>query len=98
MARVLNAADYGVPQKRERVLIVGFRADKNQEWNFPQPTHGQEALLYAQWVSADYWDRHEVPKRARPKFAPMLRGKIDSLRDSIPSNVVAAVAYSERRD
>jgi DNA (cytosine-5)-methyltransferase 1 len=25
--RLLNAADYGVPQKRERVFIVGFRAD-----------------------------------------------------------------------
>ncbi|MFR4802390.1 MAG: DNA cytosine methyltransferase [Eggerthellaceae bacterium] len=23
----MNAADYGVPQKRERVIIVGFRWD-----------------------------------------------------------------------
>ncbi len=25
--QLVNAADYGVPQKRERVIIVGFRAD-----------------------------------------------------------------------
>lgn len=35
--RVLNAADYGVPQIRERVIIVGTKTDK--EFNFPAPTH-----------------------------------------------------------
>lgn len=88
VARVLNAADYGVPQKRERVLIVGFRADTNQEWNFPKPTHSQDALLYTQWVSMDYWEQHEVPKHARPKLAPTLRKKIAALRDSIPSTLL----------
>lgn len=33
--RILNAADYGVPQKRERVIIVGFRKDLNIEFEFP---------------------------------------------------------------
>lgn len=32
---VLNSADYGVPQKRERVIIVGFRKDLNIDFNFP---------------------------------------------------------------
>lgn len=29
--RLLNAADYGIPQKRERVFIVGFRSDLGLE-------------------------------------------------------------------
>ena len=29
IARVLNAADYGVPQRRERVFLIGFRSDLN---------------------------------------------------------------------
>ncbi|RDZ65347.1 hypothetical protein C5B90_02990 [Haloferax sp. Atlit-12N] len=34
---VLNAADYGVPQTRERLFIVGFRDDEKPY--FPDPTH-----------------------------------------------------------
>lgn len=37
--KLLNAADYGVPQKRERVFIVGVRKDLQKRWKFPQPTH-----------------------------------------------------------
>lgn len=37
--KVLNAADYGVPQKRERVIIVGVRNDINFEYTYPNPTH-----------------------------------------------------------
>ncbi len=32
---VLNSANYGVPQKRERVIIVGFRKDLNINFIFP---------------------------------------------------------------
>ncbi|WP_290735919.1 MULTISPECIES: DNA cytosine methyltransferase [unclassified Fibrobacter] len=39
--KVLNAKDFGVPQSRERVFIVGLRKDIDYEWKFPSPTHGQ---------------------------------------------------------
>lgn len=35
--KVLNAADYGVPQNRERVFIVGSRL--HTRYHFPKPTH-----------------------------------------------------------
>lgn len=35
--KVLNAADYGVPQVRERVFIVGLREDVNAKWTWPEP-------------------------------------------------------------
>ena len=34
---LLNAADYGVPQIRERVFIVGLRSDIDAEWSWPLP-------------------------------------------------------------
>ena len=33
---VLSAVQYGIPQKRERVIIVGFRKDLNIQFIFPQ--------------------------------------------------------------
>ena len=65
--RLLNAADYGVPQRRERVFIVGFRSDLNIEWSFPKPTHSQDSLLWEQYVTGEYWKRLNVPKSDRPK-------------------------------
>lgn len=38
--QVLNAADYGVPQERRRILIVGVRDDLGMDYKFPEPTHG----------------------------------------------------------
>ena len=35
--KVLNSADYGVPQLRERVIIIGTKF--NSKFNFPEPTH-----------------------------------------------------------
>lgn len=62
---VLNAADYGVPQKRERVFFVGFRSDLGASWAFPSKTHSKDALLISKWIKGTYWDEHEVPRALR---------------------------------
>ena len=66
VSELLNAANYGVPQRRERVFIVGFRSDLGVGWSFPKGTHSEEALLHSKWIAGDYWDRHEVPTKQRP--------------------------------
>jgi DNA (cytosine-5)-methyltransferase 1 len=48
--RLLNAADYGVPQRRERVFFVGFRSDLGVEWSFPEGDCSENALLRSQWM------------------------------------------------
>jgi DNA (cytosine-5)-methyltransferase 1 len=65
VTRLLNAANYGVPQKRERVIFVGFREDLNMEWSFPNATHSRAALLRDKWITGEYWDRHKVPMSQR---------------------------------
>lgn len=37
--KVLNAVDYGVPQQRERVILVGFKG--NNPFEYPEATHGE---------------------------------------------------------
>lgn len=44
--KILNAKDFGVPQSRERVFIVGLRKDIDYEWTFPSPTYGQGLKNY----------------------------------------------------
>jgi len=59
--QLLNAADYGVPQSRERVVIVGLRSDFGLEWSFPEPTHCEDRLLWDMCVTKAYWARHGIP-------------------------------------
>lgn len=58
--QVLNAANFGVPQRRERVVFVGFRSDTRMHWSFPAETHSLDALLWQQCRTNEYWDRHRV--------------------------------------
>lgn len=65
--QLLNAANYGVPQKRERVFIVGFRSDLHAPWSFPEPTHSKAELERVKGTG-EYFDRHNskrVPGASR---------------------------------
>ncbi|NCC62477.1 MAG: DNA (cytosine-5-)-methyltransferase, partial [Verrucomicrobiae bacterium] len=75
VARLVNAADYGVPQKRERVFFVGFRNDIHEPWSFPAPTHSQQALLWDQWVTSTYWDKHKIARKDLPEVNKKLSQK-----------------------
>lgn len=90
VSRVLNAANYGVPQKRERVIIVGLREDLNQEFSFPDATHSLDALLREQWITGEYWKRHEIAKKHRPTPDERLLDKIATLREEDPKTLGAA--------
>lgn len=77
---VLNAANFGVPQKRERVFFVGFRSDIEPQWSFPPATHSAEALWFQQFVTGEYWDRHKIRRGLRPEVPGPKRRLVDRLR------------------
>lgn len=54
----VNAADFGAPQKRHRVIIAGIRHDLDVTLTPPVATHSRERLLWEQWVTGEYWSRH----------------------------------------
>lgn len=78
--RLLNAANFGIPQKRERAFLVGFRSDIHQEWSFPEPTHSLDSLLWSQWRTGEYWDRHGIARKRRPEVPPKLLSRLNHLR------------------
>lgn len=52
--RLFNTADFGVPQCRFRVIIVGTRADldEREEYCYPYPTHSRSnSIIYFPWIS-----------------------------------------------
>ena len=64
---VLNAADFGVPQDRKRIFIVGLRKEFGLQYRFPNPTHGigqkQEMVTIKdaighlpEWPEGDFYD------------------------------------------
>ncbi|MFF3832551.1 DNA cytosine methyltransferase [Streptomyces sp. NPDC002458] len=59
----VNAANFGVPQIRQRVIIVAFRADlgvDEETWEKfePKQTHSHEALIHSMREGGEYWKRH----------------------------------------
>ena len=67
-AAVLNAADFGVPQDRKRIFIVGIRKDIGIDFVFPEPSHGHNRPLQSvtirnaigdmpEWPTGEFYDR-----------------------------------------
>lgn len=67
---VLNAADYGVPQVRTRVVIIATRREYPVV-ELPAPTHSRDALIHAQ-QSGVYWETNHLPQPE--DFRPPKRG------------------------
>jgi DNA (cytosine-5)-methyltransferase 1 len=103
--RLVNAADYGVPQKRERVFIVGFRNDINGNWSFPAATHSEEALNYEKYISKEYWSKHSIkyPGKSQPinisLFNPPEKKPWVTVRDAIgdlPNPIKTSSYYNHK--
>jgi len=79
--KLVNAANYGVPQKRMRVFFVGFRADEDKPWTPPDETHSADALLLSQWAPGDIGSG---TSGHAPPAAPA-RGRRDQMPPTSPS-------------
>jgi DNA (cytosine-5)-methyltransferase 1 len=76
--RLLNAADFGVPQNRERLFIVGSRDSEHFEW--PEATYGDIAAHPAGQMTLEGLESRLLPKRSvkdvlwksgHPDFGPL---------------------------
>lgn len=93
--RMVNAADYGVPQNRHRVVIVGFRCDQNANWSFPSASHSQESLLYSQWITGEYWERHDIEPQYSLKPG---KSRLAQVRNAVENGLVPRQPWQTVRD
>lgn len=81
--RLVDAANFGVPQHRHRVFIVGFRNDIGKQWSFPAETHSEEALFFSKWVSGEYWDEHKIARRKIPSKTFEMKKRAEQLNTNL---------------
>ena len=72
-ARILNALDFGLPQKRERIIIAGFR--ENVMFAFPEPVPGSECLTLADILEPDPPAKYYVSEAIRASRLARLKDK-----------------------
>jgi DNA (cytosine-5)-methyltransferase 1 len=73
--KLINAANYGVPQTRERVVIVGIRSDVHRSWAFPPETHSADRLFWEMQITGEYWERHKIRQSDRLLIAQAMEDK-----------------------
>lgn len=72
-AKVLNALDYGVPQKRERIIIVGFK--EPIAFEFPSPIPVKERKTLKDILETDVDAKYYVKDRIRDSRLERLKDK-----------------------
>ena len=77
----VNAVNYGVPQWRDRILIVAFRSDLEVNWSPPQSTHGIDALISEQWITGSYWKRHGLRRRRPGLMSRRIATRVKAMGD-----------------
>lgn len=102
VSRVLCAADYGVPQVRNRVFFLGFRNDLNIVPTFPEKTHTKETYATVGEAINDLVGKeNEIPNHVPMKHNPTVTERIKYIKegegipkDGLPSDI----AYGSRSD
>jgi DNA (cytosine-5)-methyltransferase 1 len=96
--KLINAANYGVPQTRERVVIVGIRSDLKYSWLFPPETHSADRLFWDMYVAGEYWERHKICKSARPLIDKSVEDKISRFTEKYGMFTPALMPWQTVRD
>lgn len=91
--KLLNAEEYGVPQRRQRVVIVGFRdEDDYNRFNYPTPINSRKTLGDVIDLSADNDDKWFFSQKAVDGMMAvrekMNKGRVQNLDE--PCNTISS--------
>jgi DNA (cytosine-5)-methyltransferase 1 len=89
--RILNAANYGLPQRRERLIVVGSREGKDFRW--PEPTH---VLQGARSMAGKRGQRVQQSELFGAKTLPLAVSVMEAIHDLPPlRSGEASTSYAE---
>ena len=89
----LTASDFGVPQGRKRVFIVGERSDNGlQKFEFPEPTGEEPKTVRDAIEDLMNKDETDIPNHKADKLSPINLKRIQAIkegqgRDSLPEEL-----------
>ncbi|MCK6594965.1 MAG: DNA (cytosine-5-)-methyltransferase [Bacteriovoracaceae bacterium] len=107
--KILKATDYGIPQKRERLIMVGVRNDLKGEFKFPLETHGINSKNKSELVTLRsvieklkidnpkyYFSKKAVEgvKNAKPNMKRALAQDLDKPCLTVTSHLAKVSIYS----
>ena len=89
--KVLKASDFGVPQNRERVFIVGVRNDINKTWEFPTVSKSQKLISIKEAIddlptlnAGENIDKYD--KNPTNRYQQLMRKKSKTLTQHMAAN------------
>jgi len=95
---LINAEDYGIPQRRKRIFLVGVREDVGVEYSFPQPTGDKktvrETIQFLPEPPEDGRPHPNYPLHRRDKLSKINLQRIKAIkegqgRDYLPEELLA---------
>ncbi len=95
--RIIDAKDYGIPQRRQRLFIIGHRTEK--QWNWPRQTEGYigcGSVLSSPYVDAANNDIRQHNAGSIKRYMAIDYGKrerlgrVDRLDPALPAKTVIA--------
>jgi DNA (cytosine-5)-methyltransferase 1 len=103
---VLNAADYGVPQRRERLFVIGVRRDLRMRPSFPRPTHARDEAITVDGVKIHRWvvlkeaigDLLSIPPPSRVFLMPSQVERIARERENMSGEYWSRMEFLDSLD